>query len=139
MNKEFDTVLRAPSACSWVLAILLLPSVVMAQTAAPSGAIIASTTESTQTTPQASSNPPPNGTANTEEAEELVYAPLQVGDTTQSLLAWQRSGDIASKTSRPIAGPVARRSYERYLKSFEFPVPERLSSTVKTTTGSGAK
>ncbi|CAN7585918.1 DUF3613 domain-containing protein [Variovorax paradoxus] len=139
MNKEFDAVLRAPSACGWVLAILLLPSVVMAQTAAPSGAIIASTTESTQTTPQASSNPPPNGAANTEEAEERVYAPLQVGDATQSLLAWQRSGDIASKTSRPIAGPIAQRSYERYLKSFEFPVPERLSSTVKTTTGSGAK
>ncbi|SOD24225.1 Protein of unknown function [Variovorax sp. YR752] len=58
--------------------------------------------------------------------------PLQVGDAASSLLAWQRDGGIASPTPRPIAGDVARRSYERYLKSFEYPIPERLNSTVKT-------
>jgi hypothetical protein len=71
------------------------------------------------------------------EAGEPVYAPLQVGDATQSLFAWQRSGDIASPTARPIAGTVANRSYERYLKSFEFPIPERMSSIVKSSSGSG--
>lgn len=64
--------------------------------------------------------------------EELEYtAPLRVGDATQDLLAWQRSGVIASPTPRPIAGAVAYRSYERYLKSFEFPIPEHLNSSVK--------
>jgi hypothetical protein len=71
------------------------------------------------------------------EGEDFVYEPLQVGDATQGLLAWQRSGEIASTTPRPIAGSVANRSYERYLKSFEFPIPERMSSSVKSS-GSGS-
>jgi hypothetical protein len=67
--------------------------------------------------------------------EDALYdeaPPLQVGDAATGLLAWQRDGAIASPTARPIAGDVARRSYERYLKSFEYPIPERLNSTVKT-------
>lgn len=68
---------------------------------------------------------------------ELAYAPVQVGDATQSLFAWQRGGEISSATSRPIAGAVANRSYDRYLKSFEFPIPERMSSSVKSTSGGG--
>lgn len=72
------------------------------------------------------------------EEEETYNLPLQVGDSTSSLFAWQRSGEVASKTPRPIAGSVASRSYERYLKSFEHPIPERMSSTVKTSTGSGS-
>ena len=64
--------------------------------------------------------------------------PLEVGDATQDLLAWQRGGVIASTTPRPIAGQVANRSYERYLKSFEHPIPERMTSTVKTGSSGGA-
>ena len=71
------------------------------------------------------------------EGAEPVYERLQVGDATQGLLAWQRSGEVASPTSRPIAGEVANRSYERYLKSFEFPIPERMGSMVKSSSGSG--
>lgn len=74
------------------------------------------------------------------EAEYEDASPLQVGDAATSLLARQRDGSFASPTARPIAGDVARRSYERYLKSFEYPIPERMSSTVKSSTGgSGAK
>jgi len=73
------------------------------------------------------------------DAEEFVYdEPLQVGDATQGLFAWQRSGEIASPTARPIAGNIASRSYERYLKSFEFQIPERMSSSVRSISGSGA-
>jgi hypothetical protein len=75
-----------------------------------------------------------------EEVEFTDMPPLQVGDAASNLLAWQREGDIASSTPRPIAGDVARRSYERYLKSFEYPIPERLGSTVKTgSNASGGK
>lgn len=140
MNKKIDTAFRALSAYSWLIAILAFPSAAMAQSAATSGSTLSSTVETAQATPHTSTNPPQNEAANAEDAEdaeELDYAPLQVGDATQGLLAWQRSGDIASKTPRPIGGSVAQRSYERYLKSFEFPIPERLSSSVKSTTGSG--
>ncbi|MDP9605948.1 UNVERIFIED_ORG: hypothetical protein J2W38_005766 [Variovorax paradoxus] len=72
-----------------------------------------------------------------DEEEYVIYEPLQVGDATHDLFTWQRGGEIASTTPRTIAGNVANRSYERYLKSFEFPIPERMSSTVKQT-GSGS-
>jgi hypothetical protein len=72
------------------------------------------------------------------EAEEFESPPpLLLGDATQSLLAWQRSGEIASRTPRPIAGSVASRSYERYIKSFEHPIPEHLGSTVTKSKGGG--
>jgi hypothetical protein len=67
--------------------------------------------------------------------ENIALPPLRVGDATDMLLALQRSGELASATPRPIAGPVAHRSYERYLKSFEHPIPEYLNSSVKKTTG----
>jgi len=68
--------------------------------------------------------------------EQVDAEPLQVGDATQALLAWQRSGEIASSTPRPIAGEVAVRSYTRYLKSFEYPIPERFTSSMKKASSS---
>lgn len=69
-----------------------------------------------------------------QEAEEkFAPQPIQVGDATEGLMAWQRSGQIASPTPRPIPGVIAYRSYERYLKSFEHPIPEYLNSSVKKT------
>ena len=71
------------------------------------------------------------------QREEYVYERPQVGDATQSLFAWQRGGDISSPTPRTIAGDVANRSYQRYLKSFEYTIPERMTSSVKATSGGG--
>ncbi|MFS2048774.1 DUF3613 domain-containing protein [Variovorax sp. Varisp41] len=72
------------------------------------------------------------------EEDEFDVPPLQVGDATLNLLAWQRSGEIASAVPRPISGSVANRSYERYLKSFDYPIPERLGSTVGRSGSSGS-
>ena len=134
MNKEPETIVRALSTCGWIIALLASSTVAMAQSATPSAPVISSTAESTQGRVQVSADPSQDDAMATEEPD---YAPLQIGDATQGLLAWQRSGDIASKTPRPIAGNVAQRSYERYLKSFDFPIPERMSSTVKTSAESG--
>lgn len=48
-----------------------------------------------------------------------------VGDATKSWLELQRTGKQASEHPQHIQGPVMQRSYERYLKSFERPIPER--------------
>lgn len=66
---------------------------------------------------------------------------VAVGDATSRLLSLQRSGAAASAVPRPIPGPVAARSYQRYLKSFEHPIPERFDTTVGGTAqaGSGAR
>lgn len=89
----------------------------------------------------ASSDPRPRDEmAAAADDEEWVLEdapPLQVGDSATGLLALQREGGNASPTPRPIDGEVARRSYERYLKSFEFPIPEHFSSTVKTKSDAG--
>ena len=61
----------------------------------------------------------------------------QVGDATRHLLAMQREGYIASTTPRPLAGDVASLSYQRYLDSFKFPIPEKFSTTVSRSGAAG--
>ena len=132
MKKERNTASRTLPLCGWAIALLASSSMAMAQSATAPEPAAVSTAGAPQATAQTSPSP-----HDVTDAEAIGDAPLQVGDATQGLLAWQRSGDIASKTARPIAGNVAHRSYERYLKSFEFPIPERMSSTVKTSSGGG--
>ncbi|QOF82074.1 DUF3613 domain-containing protein [Variovorax sp. 38R] len=102
------------------------------------------TTAATSNAPKASSASPvgmqstqdqPSPQPQVAEPEEFDPSSMQIGEATQSLLAWQRGGEIASPTPRTIAGNVASRSYDRYIKSFEHPIPERLGSTV--TSGAG--
>lgn len=83
------------------------------------------------------------------EAAETVEAPApievsvlpserrNIGDATHSLLALQREGHAASPTPRPLAGDVATLSYQRYLESFKFPIPEKFSAAVQKSGGSG--
>ena len=68
-------------------------------------------------------------------AEAAPAGPARVGDATAGLLALQRDGAAASPVPRPIPGEVAGRSYQRYLKSFEQPIPERFGFS---TAGGGA-
>jgi outer membrane receptor protein involved in Fe transport len=107
-------------------AALLMPVAASAQT--PTGS------------PQSGQAPhpaPAQDTSAVEKEEEAFDLPQQVGDATLNLFARQRSGEIASPTARPIAGGVAGRSYERYLKSFEHPIPERLGSSVTNAKNGG--
>ena len=60
-------------------------------------------------------------------AEEKQSSPLSnVGEAspTQQWLELQRSGRYASPQSQPISGEVMDKVHQRYLKSFEKPIPE---------------
>jgi len=48
----------------------------------------------------------------------------EIGKTTRDVLEMQRSGENAAEV-RPMLKDVAERGYERYLKSFEHPIPDQ--------------
>lgn len=55
----------------------------------------------------------------------------RVGDATHSLLQRQREGRDASAVPRPVDGPVAERSHQRYLQTFDQPVPAWFGSRLE--------
>lgn len=64
------------------------------------------------------------------EFDPALPVRLEIGDSTRSLLQLQREGSAASPTPRPLAGDVASLSYQRYLESFKYPIPEKFNTTV---------
>lgn len=58
-----------------------------------------------------------------------------VGSVTRQLLGMQRQGTNAGK-ALPIPGQEASASYQRYLKSFEHPIPEFYEAAVSKNAGS---
>jgi len=155
-NQESNGTVAALSACAFAAALLLGAPNAFAQSDAAKSEQAGSKSVTTVKVPDApkateaqpASQPPAvAGAASVQDApdaqmveleeEEFDVPPLEVGDATLNLLAWQRSGEIASRTPRPIAGPVASRSYERYLKSFEYPIPEKFNSSVKSSSDGG--
>ena len=56
----------------------------------------------------------------------------RVGDATHELLQRQREGREASATPRPIDGAVAEASHQRYMKSFEQPLPTWFGSRLQS-------
>jgi hypothetical protein len=67
---------------------------------------------------------------------EPALAPLAppVGEATRGLLQRQRAGSLtASAEPRPLDGPAVDRAYQRYLKSFEQPLPTWFGQQVDTT------
>lgn len=50
--------------------------------------------------------------------------PAPIGQQTRAWLDLQASNSAALGAPEPVPGEVATRVYERYLKSFEHPIPE---------------
>lgn len=55
--------------------------------------------------------------------ESSNQASPPTGETTRAWLELQRSNNASWGTPRPMPGEVAQRVYERYLQSFEAPIP----------------
>ncbi|MDW5441692.1 DUF3613 domain-containing protein [Polaromonas sp. SM01] len=66
----------------------------------------------------------------------VAVEPLRVGDATRQLLSLQRN---ATGPDRPIPGEQAGLSYQRYLDSFKHPIPERMGSSISSTSGNKAQ
>lgn len=63
---------------------------------------------------------------NAAPAQPLRARYIEIGSATQTLWDLQRASP--GVRPRPIDGDQASRSYQRYLKSFEYPIPEHYSS-----------
>jgi hypothetical protein len=55
----------------------------------------------------------------------------EIGDVTRALLRMQAEGTYAGR-ALPILGDQASRSYQRYLNSFDYAIPERFEQTVSS-------
>ncbi len=60
------------------------------------------------------------------------------GSQTRLWLATQTDGTYAVSDERPMPGEVATLVYQRYLKSFTHPIPERYESDSFKTSGGGS-
>lgn len=56
-------------------------------------------------------------------AESSSQPSPETGETTRAWLELQRSNNASWGTPRPMPGEVAKRVYDRYLQSFEQPIP----------------
>lgn len=77
----------------------------------------------------AESAAPPAAASPLAAADESTRSDTNVGDTTRRLLSLQAQGTHAGK-QLPIPGQQASASYQRYLKSFEHPIPEFYDAAV---------
>jgi hypothetical protein len=66
----------------------------------------------------------------------VAVSPARIGDATRQLLSLQRN---ATGPDRPIPGEQAGLSYQRYLDSFKHPIPERMGSSISSTSGNKAQ
>jgi len=61
----------------------------------------------------------------------------QIGDTTRALLRLQADGNNAGN-ALPMLGETASRSYQRYLNSFDHPIPEYFEATLPSSKQGGS-
>lgn len=120
-----------------MLALALLALLAGAQAHAQQGSVVPVTVDRVEPAPQVMQPLPPVSSLSEPVAvEPVVPKHAEVGSATRQLLALQRSGAAASAVPRPLPGDVAQRNRERYLKSFEYPIPEHFQSSVTQKSGS---
>ncbi len=59
-----------------------------------------------------------------DESEDAIVTEVHEPSSTQKWLELQRSGKAASTQAQPISGEVMDKVHQRYIKSFERPIPE---------------
>lgn len=64
----------------------------------------------------------------------LAGSVTDIGDTTLKALEQQREG-VGAVETRPMLKDVANRTYERYLQSFTYPIPEEFDREEEFITG----
>ncbi|MCD9087419.1 DUF3613 domain-containing protein [Stenotrophomonas sp. SY1] len=89
-------------------------------------------------------DPPANTTTQTTSANQPSTVAVvnsnptraQIGDTTRALLQLQADGSRAGN-ALPMLGEAASRSYQRYLNSFDHPIPEYFEATLPSSEQGG--
>ncbi|WP_447935027.1 DUF3613 domain-containing protein [Stenotrophomonas lactitubi] len=84
---------------------------------------------------QAPPPPPASAAAPDSGGTQLQPNTSQIGDTTRSLFRLQASGEVAG-ARLPILGDQATSSYARYLKSFQYDIPQFFETDVAKSAGS---
>lgn len=69
-------------------------------------------------------------------AQEETSQPREIGADTRAWTELQKSNTASLAVSRPLPGEVANKVYERYLKSYEHPIPEHFDRESLGTGGS---
>lgn len=83
-------------------------------------------------------SPPAQGASSAAPAQAAQEAPRdeQFGDITRGLVGLQAAG-LRSGPGLPLQGPVATAAWNRYMKSFELPIPQWFDERVSRGGGSG--
>ena len=63
--------------------------------------------------------------------------PAPLGTDTRAWLDLQKSPAAQASESRPVPGEVAERTYQRYVKSFNYPIPEQFKRESFKSSGGG--
>lgn len=125
---------------AFTLALMALgtTSVAMAQagssTGSSTGVTNMSAPRSAAVTPTATAQAAVTQTPAPGTASLTPPASNRVGDATSYLLALQASGQYASRNAYPVTSDVAQRTYQRYLESFTYKIPESSETQVGSTT-----
>lgn len=125
---------------AFTLALMALgtASVAMAQagssTGSSTGVTNMSAPRSAAVTPTATAQAAVTQTPAPGNASLTPSASNRVGDATSYLLALQASGQYASRNAYPVTSDVAQRTYQRYLESFTYKIPESSETQVGSTT-----
>ena len=100
-------------------------------TPAPAPAVPVPVADPAATQPVASGVTPATAVPVQQKGVAVWWDITPVGETTRDLMAAQAAGAQASTESLPTLGATASRSWDRYLESFNHPVPEWFQERVE--------